>query len=226
MTTQANLESVTVLNYVIERQNGGKNTNVGQIAKKFSITPEQVAEHLVGFEGYTVQFSDELIGSKTTVTIYAADGADAEVEETVAQETAEEPVTTEEAVVADAPKPSRAGKPRSEVYENYTTKEFADEAHPEGYISVAEMDKRFKTAGVPISRMVKAFGGDRLAHTPLTDYWTPFTIGGGTKRYLSLRAAEDIETFKDAEAWKALWKTEEAPTEVAEVAEETPAEAA
>lgn len=222
MTTEttATLDSITVLNYVIERQNAGKNTSVGQIAKKFAITADQVAEHLSGFEGYTVKFSDELIGTKTTVTVYADEASESEEEAEVGE--TEEPAAEAEAepVVADAPKPARSRKAYSDVYPNFGTAEEASAAHPGGYISVADVNKTFMREGAKVSRMVKAIGGDHMTTPPLNDLWTPFTIAGKSKRYLPNEVVNDIPTFKDDEAWKALWKTDE-PAVAEEAATET-----
>ena len=48
---------------------------------------------------------------------------------------------------------------------------------PEGYIKLASLDRICKKEGIPISRMVRAIGGDRALSEPIREEFRPIYVG-------------------------------------------------
>jgi len=213
--------NATMFETLLERQNEKMVTTVRDLAKLFGVKNSAVIEELKQpVEGYTIEFSDEQPLGTSSIIVFDADENESplsisqqEVESdrdvvtpdaepidpddmpvaAVAEEAAAEEATTAEAPTA-AVRSSRSFTPG--IYPNFATKEEADAAHPEGYVSVAEMHLHFVNEKIPVSRFVKAMGGDRMVNAPRSDSWKPFTIGTSPKRYVSNMAFQEVEAIR------------------------------
>ena len=75
-------------------------------------------------------------------------------------------------------------------------KELSVEALPEGYVSMAAMDKLCRTQGIPVSKLVRATGGDR-GMNPALDATFQIVFFNG-KRYMPGSAeTKGLELLKD-----------------------------
>ena len=211
------MNATTMFETLLERQKNEKMvTTVRDIAKLFDVKNSAVIKELKQpVEGYTIEFSDEQPLGTSSIIVYDAEEGESPL--SISQQEAEsdlDVVTPEEdtfnaddmpaaeaepqAVIAEPPAPAvrsaRSFQPG--VYPSFATAEEAAAAHPEGYLSVAEMHLHFVGQKIPVSRLVKAFGGDRMTHAPRNDNWTPFTIGTSPKRYVSKNSFDEIEAIR------------------------------
>jgi len=74
------------------------------------------------------------------------------------------------------------------------SEEEAKKFYPSGYISIADVVAKGKEMGIPVGRIIKAFGGDGGYAPTYNDRWGYFTIG--RTRYLDIRVLEDLEAIK------------------------------
>lgn len=202
-----------MINYIIRQQEANKTVTLRSISKRFQKPVAEVYTLLSQrWEGYDVVIHGPAEGA-TEVNVFEAGfaGSDAGI---YAQAVPVEQPATEEAkpeltqcegmddlyVAEQEQTAKRTAKPADRrfvpgTYPDYT-EETATERFPEGWLSVAEMHKFFLAQEIPVSRMVKAIGGDRMKWTPKNEVWTPFTIGGSSKRYLSRLALEEVEGMR------------------------------
>jgi len=214
------MNATTMFETLLERQNEKMVTTVRDIAKLFDVKNSAVIKELKQpVEGYTIEFSDEQPLGTSSIIVYDAEEGESPL--SISQQEAEsdlDVVTPEEdtfnaddmpaaeaepqAVIAEPPAPAvrsaRSFQPG--VYPSFATAEEAAAAHPEGYLSVAEMHLHFVGQKIPVSRFVKAIGGDRMAQPVRNDNWKPFTIGTGSKRYISKNSFDEIEAIRSEAA--------------------------
>lgn len=207
-----------MLQHMLEIQTEGKTITLGALAKLSGKTVAEVWDELEqGFEGYTIEGLENGATKATQVVLYrlddegeeseASEGAvsdDQTTDETAAEadETADE--TADEA--DEAPARKTRGAFEAGVYPDYATVEEAAAANPEGYMTVADVHRYCLEHKIPVSRFVKAMGGDKLKFQPRSSFWTPFTIAGGSKRHLSNAVLTDLEAIAQELVDKAAQK--------------------
>lgn len=185
-----------MLQHMLEIQTEGKTITLGALAKLTGKTVAEVWDELEkGFEGYTIEGLDGGATKATQVVLYRLDdeGEESEAAEGTAPE---DQATAEPADEADeAPARKTRGAFEAGVYPDYATVEEAAAANPEGYMTVADVHRYCLEHKIPVSRFVKAMGGDKLKFQPRSSFWTPFTIAGGSKRHLSNAVLTDLEAI-------------------------------
>ena len=186
-----------MLQLMLEMQTEGKTVTLGALAKASGKSVSEVWDELEkGFEGYTIEGLDGGATKATQVVLYRLTEEGEESEATETPETSED--AEPDAVAADeAEAPTRKARGAFEpgIYPNFATAEMADADNPDGYMSVADVHRYCLEHNIPVSRMVKAMGGDKLKFQPRSSFWTPFTIAGGAKRYLSKQVLTDLENI-------------------------------
>jgi len=211
--------------FIIKRQESNRETTIRDLSKKFQRPVADLVAMLAAqpFDGYSVVLhtNGKPADGKTVVEIFekglpsspagiyaqpepAPVADDAHLYEQTPEEAAlteaiaEQMAQVEAEPVATDGEPKPAAKSRAYIPGTYVdyTEEAAKEQFPEGWLSVAEMHKFFVAQRIPVSRMVRAIGGDRMVKPPKNEVWTPFTISGHSKRYLSRLALDEVEAMR------------------------------
>jgi hypothetical protein len=197
-----------MLEYILQCQENGEEPTIRDIAKKLKLSQKAVIEQLgEGFDGYDVYMSEEPdeANGDTTVTLEALDYGDEDVEDEdvedeevvfhshgtytgLDREDMEDhlPSPDEMMEVLEPDKTKRKSKSITDIPANAylnLTQEEADAKFPDR-IRMPEVGKLVLQSGIPISRLVKAFGGDKMRWEPLNEHFRPFTIDGKKTRWL------------------------------------------
>jgi hypothetical protein len=92
------------------------------------------------------------------------------------------PLTDPESVKAGiGPLCRQKGWTKEKVAEKMAT--LKRDAVPEGWLKLADVDKQLRLKGIPVARMVRAIGGDRGMHDPISPEFQVIYVGRA--RYLA-----------------------------------------